>query len=177
MWLKLAEYINKQHFGSYFVVVAQKRWGGDILKLVGWEIVQGKAIPAVSVRWESSWDVHMGSLNSYKFLIKSIINRFIILYVTKKTTHSPTKISLSKTSILNNYIYLPRIDICNSRVTFKYQQTYTRSDWRDTRGKWPFARNPEKSWWHRHTSLKRFWPQPSWLHGQHGLYELISCVS
>ena len=29
-----------------------------------------------------------------------------------------------------------------------------RRDWRDTRGKWPLARNPCKSWWHRHTNLK-----------------------
>ena len=27
---------------------------------------------------------------------------------------------------------------------------------RDTRGKWPFSRNPNRSWWHRHTSLKLF---------------------
>jgi hypothetical protein len=35
-----------------------------------------------------------------------------------------------------------------------------RPDWLKTRGKWPLARNPERSWWHRHTSLKLFWPQP-----------------
>jgi hypothetical protein len=35
-----------------------------------------------------------------------------------------------------------------------------RPEWRDTRGKWPLARNPERSWWHRHTSLKLFWLQP-----------------
>ena len=34
------------------------------------------------------------------------------------------------------------------------------SDSRDTRGKWPLYRNPDGSWWHRHTSLKLFWPQP-----------------
>ena len=34
------------------------------------------------------------------------------------------------------------------------------SDWCDTRGKWPLARNPNRSWWHRHTSPKLFWPQP-----------------
>ena len=27
---------------------------------------------------------------------------------------------------------------------------------RDTRGKWPLARNPDSTWWHRHTSLKLF---------------------
>ena len=27
-----------------------------------------------------------------------------------------------------------------------------RRDLRDTRGKGPLARNPERSWWHRHTS-------------------------
>ena len=42
-----------------------------------------------------------------------------------------------------------------------------RHDWRDTQGKWPLARNPDRSWWHRHTSLKLFWPQPmaSWTTG------------
>ena len=25
-------------------------------------------------------------------------------------------------------------------------------DWRDTRGKWPLPRNPDRSWWHRHTN-------------------------
>ena len=30
----------------------------------------------------------------------------------------------------------------------------------DTRGKWPLARNPYRSFWHRHTSWKFFWPQP-----------------
>ena len=33
------------------------------------------------------------------------------------------------------------------------------SDRPDTRGKWHLARNPDRSWWHRHTSLKLFWPQ------------------
>ena len=35
-----------------------------------------------------------------------------------------------------------------------------RRDWRDTRGKWPLARNPDRSWWHRHTNWTFFWPQP-----------------
>ena len=35
-------------------------------------------------------------------------------------------------------------------------------------GKWPSARNPDRSWCHRHTSLKRFCLQPLWLHGQQG---------
>ena len=30
----------------------------------------------------------------------------------------------------------------------------------DTRGKWPSTRNPDRSWWHRYTTLKLFWPQP-----------------
>ena len=30
----------------------------------------------------------------------------------------------------------------------------------DSRGKWPLVKNPDRSWWHRHT--KPFWPQP-WL--------------
>ena len=29
-----------------------------------------------------------------------------------------------------------------------------RRDWRDTQGKWPLARNPGRSWWHRHTNWK-----------------------
>ena len=33
-------------------------------------------------------------------------------------------------------------------------------NWRHTRGKWPLARNPDRSWWHRHTNWKFFWPQP-----------------
>ena len=33
-------------------------------------------------------------------------------------------------------------------------------DWRDTRDKWPLAGNPDRSWWHRHTSLKLLCPQP-----------------
>ena len=24
---------------------------------------------------------------------------------------------------------------------------------------WSLARNPDRSWWHRHTSLELFWPQ------------------
>ena len=35
-----------------------------------------------------------------------------------------------------------------------------RRDLRDTRDKWPLARNRDRSWWHRHNSLKLFWPQP-----------------
>ena len=37
------------------------------------------------------------------------------------------------------------------------------SDRRDTRGKWPLARNPDRSWWHRHTSVKLF-GRSLWLH-------------
>ena len=33
-------------------------------------------------------------------------------------------------------------------------------DWRDTRDKHPLDRNLDRRWWHRHTSLKFFWPQP-----------------
>ena len=29
-----------------------------------------------------------------------------------------------------------------------------RRDWRDSRGKWHLARNPDRSWWQRHISLK-----------------------
>ena len=35
-----------------------------------------------------------------------------------------------------------------------------RRDWRDTQGKWHLARNPDRSWWHRHINWKFFWPQP-----------------
>ena len=33
------------------------------------------------------------------------------------------------------------------------------NNWCDTQDKWPLARNPDRSWWHCHTSLKVFWPQ------------------
>ena len=36
----------------------------------------------------------------------------------------------------------------------------------DPLGKWPLARNPDKSWWHPHTSLKVFFDHSLWLHGQ-----------
>ena len=29
-----------------------------------------------------------------------------------------------------------------------------RRDWHDTQDKWPLARNLDRSWWHRHTSIK-----------------------
>ena len=35
-----------------------------------------------------------------------------------------------------------------------------RRHWHDTRGRWPLARNPDRSWWHRHINLKLFSPQP-----------------
>ena len=35
-----------------------------------------------------------------------------------------------------------------------------RRDWGDTRGKWPLARKPCRSWWHHDTSLTLVWPQP-----------------
>ena len=44
-----------------------------------------------------------------------------------------------------------------------------RSDGRDTRGKWPLARNPDRSWWHRHTTESFFGRSP-WLHGQQERY-------
>ena len=42
-----------------------------------------------------------------------------------------------------------------------------RCDWRDTRGKWPLATNPDRGWWHRLTSLKHFlWkPMAPWTPG------------
>ena len=39
------------------------------------------------------------------------------------------------------------------------------SDRRYTQGKWPLARDPDRSWWHRHTSLKLSYCSP-WVHGQ-----------
>ena len=44
-----------------------------------------------------------------------------------------------------------------------------RLDWRDTQRKWPLARNPDRSRWHRHTILKLLWPQPiaPWTVGPH----------
>ena len=44
------------------------------------------------------------------------------------------------------------------------------SNWRDTRGKWPLARNPDRSSWHRHTSLKLFFCRNPWLHGQQAMF-------
>ena len=41
-----------------------------------------------------------------------------------------------------------------------------RRDWRDTRGKWPLARNPGKCWCFRHTSLKFFFYCSPWFRGQ-----------
>ena len=32
-------------------------------------------------------------------------------------------------------------------------------DWHDTRGKWSLARNLDRSWWQRHTSLTLRWSQ------------------
>ena len=42
-----------------------------------------------------------------------------------------------------------------------------RRDWCDIRGKWPLARQLDRSWWHRHTSIKLFWPlsMSSWTTG------------
>ena len=33
------------------------------------------------------------------------------------------------------------------------------ADSRGTQDKWPLARNPDRNWWYRHTTLKLFWPQ------------------
>ena len=52
-----------------------------------------------------------------------------------------------------------------------------RHDWRDSRGKWPLARNPDRGWCHHHTSLKLFGLSP-WLHGQQVFIkwsEIICC--
>ena len=42
-----------------------------------------------------------------------------------------------------------------------------RSDWGDTRGKGPLARNPNRGWWHRHISLKPFLAAAPWTAGFH----------
>ena len=39
------------------------------------------------------------------------------------------------------------------------------SDRRDTRGKWPLARNPDRCWWHHHISFK-FLGRSPFSHGQ-----------
>ena len=56
------------------------------------------------------------------------------------------------------------------------------SNWHDTRGKWPLARNLERSWWHRHTN-KVFFSRSPWLYGQqdhleevHNLYHSANIV-
>ena len=51
------------------------------------------------------------------------------------------------------------------------------SDRRDTREKWPLARNPEISWWHRHTSLMLFWPQLIAAHGQQISKKIVKKLS
>ena len=43
-----------------------------------------------------------------------------------------------------------------------------RRDCPNTRDKWPLARNPNSSWWYRHTSIKHFFSRSSRLHGQQG---------
>ena len=60
------------------------------------------------------------------------------------------------------------VDLCTApRIISLSSLSYSdRRDWRDTRGKWPLARNLDKSWWHRHNRLKHFWPQSK--HGQQG---------
>ena len=56
--------------------------------------------------------------------------------------------------------YIPG-DLCTAPgITLLPLSLADRRDWCDTRGKWPLARNPDKSWWHRNTSLKLSWPQP-----------------
>ena len=53
-------------------------------------------------------------------------------------------------------------DLCtaSSIISLPPLSLAEKHDWRDTRGKWPLARNPEKSWWHRYISIRLFWPQP-----------------
>ena len=51
-------------------------------------------------------------------------------------------------------------DLCTalSIISLSPLSLADRRDWRDTRGKWSLARNPDRSWWHRYSSLQ--------LHGQ-----------
>ena len=50
------------------------------------------------------------------------------------------------------------------------------ADWRDTRGKYPLARNLNRSWWHRHKSIKIFVRSPR-LHGQQDFLLRYLCNS
>ena len=54
-------------------------------------------------------------------------------------------------------VFLSRKTNANLRDRFSITLIISdRRDRRDTLGKWPLARNPDRSWWHRHTSLKLF---------------------
>ena len=48
-------------------------------------------------------------------------------------------------------------DLCTASGIISLSPLLLTTDVTDTRGKWSLARNPDRSWWHRHTS---FWPQP-----------------
>ena len=65
-------------------------------------------------------------------------------------------------------------DLCMAPdiISLSYLSLADRRDWRDYQGKWSLARNQDRSWWHRHISLKVFWPQPmapwtAWPNDQH----------
>ena len=69
-------------------------------------------------------------------------------------------------------------DLCTAPVSSHYHPLVLadRRDWRDTRGNWPLALNPYRSWWHRHTTLKFFSGRNPWLYGQQvpSLFKLTS---
>ena len=46
-------------------------------------------------------------------------------------------------------------DLCLAPGIISLSPLYL-GDWRDTRGKRSLAKNPDRSWWHRHTNLKLF---------------------
>ena len=49
-----------------------------------------------------------------------------------------------------------------------------RCDWRDTRGNWPLARNPNRIWWHRHTSIKLFSYQDNNYNNGGGIFVIFA---
>ena len=54
-----------------------------------------------------------------------------------------------------------------------------RRDWSDFRGNWPLARNQDRSWWHPHTGIKLFWPQPiaPWTADHQSMKLLLTSLS
>ena len=101
-------------------------------------------------------------LNKFMQISSQIISQYILLSFSNFMT---TQLGLSPFIRLLAEVFLN----CktNARSAHSPQDHFIitliisdRRDWHDTRGKRPLARNPDRSWWHHHTSLKLFWSQP-----------------